>query len=495
VALSLLSSVIAALIVILVYVWFVSVGYWTWWPKTTYTYDLLGSAFRSGQLSLQEAPTPALLALPDPYDPAARVGIQYPWDASLYGGRYYLYWGPTPGLFLAAIKLFYAGQIADQYLVFSFVSGLYVFSCLLLLSLWRRYYRFQIPAGVVFLSFLALGLAGPATWLLNRPAGYEAAIAGGQFLFIAGLYLAVSGLLYDSPSATRLFLAGICWALALGSRISILFPIAVMTLVISIWLVRFAPAASAATRQIAALSTPLVLGAAALAWYNWARFGSPAEFGLRYQLTLIDFNALYDQAFSVRYIADNLHNYLANLVAVGRAFPFVTPLAPARIPAGPALNMRPADLEPVTGLLVSSPYLVYALVPLAALLQRARHVHAVKPVEGDQSAEDSPRWLYAGLVGCAAISFLFILAYFYPTMRQLEDVVPVMALLAIMGFWEGWRYSRHRTLSLIVYALAGFVLMLISILLSSLLAVTSYDDRFLHLNRELLRQLIRFFGR
>ncbi len=495
VAAALLAWAVAALVVIVVYVWFVSVGYWTWWPKTTYTYDLLGSAFKSGQLSLQDAPDPALLALPNPYDPAARVSTQYPWDASLYGGKYYLYWGPTAGLFLAVIKLFYGGQIADQYLVFVFVSGIFVFSCLLLLSLWRRYFRFDMPAGAVFLSFLALGLVGPATWLLNRPAGYEAAIAGGQFLFIAGLYFAVTALLETSYSTGKLILAGACWSLAVGSRASIVLPIAVMTLAIIVRLWRKSPRRFSMVRPIAALTVPLALGAAALAWYNWARFGSLTEFGQRYQLTVIDLNAMYGQVFSVRYIVDNLHNYLLNLVAIGRTFPFVTPLAPGRLPGSPALSIPPAEIEPVTGLLVSAPFLVYAILPLVALFGRPHRDSTSEAVAARHAREQSPRWLYVGLLCCGAISSLFILLYFYPTMRQLEDVVPVLALLAVLGFWEGWRYLRHHPVGLTLYGVAAFVLILVSILMSSLLAVTSYDDRFLHLNRELLRQLIRFFGR
>jgi hypothetical protein len=34
-----------------------------------------------------------------------------------------------------------------------------------------------------------------------------------------------------------------------------------------------------------AFGAPLVFGAIALGWYNWARFDSPFEFGMRYQLT------------------------------------------------------------------------------------------------------------------------------------------------------------------------------------------------------------------
>jgi len=244
-----------------------------------------------------------------------------------------------------------------------------------------------------------------------------------------------------------------------------------------------------------ALAVPLALGGAVLGWYNWARFGSPIEFGLRYQLTFIDLHALYGQAFSVGYVIDNLHNYLINAVTVGRTFPFLTPLNPGRLPGGPALSIPQAEIEPVTGLLVSSPFLIYALLPLASLVGRFHQDPAGVVVPERREGQGSPHWLYVGLLGCAASSFFFVLLYFYPTMRQLEDVVPTLALLAVLGFWEGWRYLQHRPTGLPLYAVVGITLILASILASSLLAVTSYDDRFQHLNRELLRQLIRFFGR
>lgn len=46
--------------------------------------------------------------------------------------------------------------------------------------------------------------------------------------------------------------------------------------------------ASPAQTLIAAV-LPLLAGGAALAWYNWARFGSIFEFGIRYQLANVDY--------------------------------------------------------------------------------------------------------------------------------------------------------------------------------------------------------------
>jgi hypothetical protein len=80
-------------------------------------------------------------------------------------------------------------------------------------------------------------------------------------------------------------------------------------------------------------------------------------------------------------------------------------------------------------------------------------------------------------------------------MRQLEDFVPSATVAAILGFWQGWRVARAHGLWRMPYATVAVALAFASILVSCLLAITSYDDRFLHLHRDLLRQMIHFFGR
>ena len=67
-------------------------------PQHRY-YNLLADAFRAGQTSLLVTPSPELLALPNPYDPAQNAALRLH-DATLYRGRYYLYFGPTPALVL-----------------------------------------------------------------------------------------------------------------------------------------------------------------------------------------------------------------------------------------------------------------------------------------------------------------------------------------------------------------------------------------------------------
>jgi hypothetical protein len=107
----------ALLIMLAVYLWFISVSH----DLTSNYYTLLATSFRQGELSLSLRPDPALLELANPYDPAARQGIKVPLDLSLYNSKFYLYWGPAPALLVAIVKPLLPGQISDGYLLLAFI--------------------------------------------------------------------------------------------------------------------------------------------------------------------------------------------------------------------------------------------------------------------------------------------------------------------------------------------------------------------------------------
>ncbi|HSR47057.1 MAG TPA: hypothetical protein VLL77_03625, partial [Anaerolineales bacterium] len=62
----------AFLVVAASYLWYASVGMWVSWPGTSAYHDMQAEAFLHGQTHLLTSPDPRLLALPNPYDPAAR---------------------------------------------------------------------------------------------------------------------------------------------------------------------------------------------------------------------------------------------------------------------------------------------------------------------------------------------------------------------------------------------------------------------------------------
>ncbi|HEX8991809.1 MAG TPA: hypothetical protein VF784_09030, partial [Anaerolineales bacterium] len=275
--------------VLAAYTYFASLGTWTHWDPTTNYYERLAMAFRAGHPYVLQPPDPALLALPNPYNPSARKGIPEAgagdpntlWDMSLYNGRAYPYWGPAPALLLVGIRAFYPGEIGDQILTFAFLAGSFIFESLILIYLRRRFFS-DVPAWTVIPGMLLSGFANPVPWLLFLPRIYEAAISAGQFFLMAGLYFVCRGLGGERVSTGTIALASFFLVGAVASRATLAIPVAFFALMVLIWLLRLEDSTrsiGARLRSAASFAAPLFAAALALAWYNFIRFDSVLEFG------------------------------------------------------------------------------------------------------------------------------------------------------------------------------------------------------------------------
>jgi hypothetical protein len=495
---------LAGLIVLLVlagYVWFVSIGYWTYWPKTTNYYDMLASSFQHNQLSLRIKVDPVLLAMPNPYDIYAREAlpqVTYLFDGSFYKGAFYLYWGPVPALLLAPFKFAFPGEIGDQVLVFAFISGLFIFESLLILGIWKRLFE-NLPAWTVLTGILLAGLITPMTWMLNQPQIYEASIASGQFFLIGGIYFAFTALDKPASSIWRWVLTGIFWGAAVGSRNVLALPVLFLTLMIILWLFRSRKESTAQTPAVIVLTgliLPLAISAGLLGWYNWARFGSVLETGLRFQLSGINYLEYYNNVFSTKYVLLNLRYYLITPYKFVHGFPFIKPIStslwPARsIPVPVFYYAR----ERVSGLLYTSPFLLFAFLALTFSVSGINRDRFNEVASDNDAGRGLLRWLEISLLGITAVSFITLLLYYYCTMRFIEDFIPALTLLAILGFWQGYCFLLQRKYSRLTYGLVSMGLAAYTMVIGTLLGVSSYSDRFHYMHTNLFNDLVRFFAR
>lgn len=236
-----------ALGIALLYLPFVA---WKHWPLE-FGYDLGGyynyltRGFLDGQLHVPIQPSQEILAAPNPQDPS----LPQEWkmhDMALYKGRYFLYHGMGP--------------------------------VLILLAPWRLVTGFDLPEPVAGLVFIALGLW--ALLLLTQPislrklatiafcsgtlvvlpriAVYELAISCG-FMCLAWAFVARA-----ENDSKRDWQAGALLGLALLSR----------------------PHLALAAAFFRWRSWPgLLIAGCVLAAYNYARFDSPTELGLKYLLS------------------------------------------------------------------------------------------------------------------------------------------------------------------------------------------------------------------
>jgi hypothetical protein len=414
--------------VVLVYVWIASAGTLRSWYCYTAYYDLLADAFLHGRTALPLGPDARLLALPDPYDPEQNRPYRLH-DALLYRGRYYLYWGPAPALLIAPLKALGRMQVGDQYLVFAAAVGMLVTAGSLLAAVRRRLFP-ALPTWVLVPGMLALGLGHPVPLLLARGAIYEAAIAAAQFFLLAGQFWAFTALSANRCVRWRLAAAGVCWSLAICSRVSLAPAVGMLAFLCAWRLYRLRGGAGKLGMEVALplglLAAPVLAGAMALAAYNYARFGSWHEFGMRYQLAGYNVHAVTATgvgSFAGRFAVPALYAYWLHPFSVTGRFPFVA-LSQA------VFHRAPVPGEAVAGALWALPYLWLCLIPIAGLAMRLAGT-------GGDASRGLREWfslclLMAGTCGLAPVLFIDGCQN-----RYLADGLPALLILATLGAWMG----------------------------------------------------------
>jgi len=394
------------------------------------------------------------------------------WDATFYEGKYYLYWGPAPSLMLALIKPFYQQEVGDKILAFVFVVGTFILMALLILELWKRHFS-EIPRWAVLLGIAFVGLVCPMPYILVEGRIYEAAIISGQFFLIGGLYWLVTA--FDRPAHFKLALAGLCLALAVGSRTTVIPSVAFLSLIVLVWALK--SQRPKAFSFITAFALPLVIGAVAYGWYNLARFDSVTEFGLRYQLTSYNLYESLDETFSPAYIPPNLYKTLFNTLETRKSFPY---LFPTRWQGPDWLerdypNFYLLLAEGITGIFISSPFMAFAFL---AGLNKNKNL----------------QWIILSLAGSSFLAFITLQTFFFTAMRYLLDLIPALSLLAVIGFWQGLVSLKRHAAARYSLAALGIGLSAYSMGMSILLSVSGNLELFKLFNPDLLKRLTWTFN-
>jgi hypothetical protein len=462
---------ISILIVLIVYSWFISIGPWRERGSTSDYYYRMASAFRAGQLKLEEKPDPALLALPNPYDHRARKDIPLLGDASLYKGNYYLYFGAFPSLPLALIISLFPIKPGDQIFVYIFLIGLFLVQSLLSIEITRRFFD-RLPGWTLPLGILVLGLTGPYTRMLSHPYIHEAAIAGGQLFFTLGFYFAFLALKAQPIHTGKLLLASLFWAFSAATRTTQLVPIAfmiVLTWLYIAWKDRPSRATISLARSTLALAVPLATCGVILAWYNWARFDSIFEFGLYYQLAAFNLQANYDILFSRIYIVQNLYNYFLNPFELTGHFPFFNALPGTEKPVLASFELP--NLYAVEGrfggALVSTPFLLFSLIPVIQAV--FTFTKRLRGSARNDKLVDVYDWTVLGLAGSTIAGALPTLLLFYVGFRYETEFITCLTLLALIGFCQSYQILKS-TPARTLFTVLGLSLAVFSIIANVALA-------------------------
>lgn len=382
-------------------------------------YNRQVDGFREGHLYLDK-PAPALLfQLKNPYDPVANGparGLMYSptcnHDLTFYHGRLYLYFSVVPAVVLfLPFRVLTGAYLSQQYACAVFASLAFLTLAGVLVLAWRRYFRAVSPRWLA-LCVLGLGLAPLTPVVLQRPDVYEVPVCC-EYFFVAVAILSLWRLAHGARvSGWWSALLSLCIGCAIGARPSDL-PLGFLLLVpvVLAWRQgrRGTPGAPSMWRVVGAAVAPITVVGLALLWYNYARFGSPAEFGLRYQLNR-DPRGL--ASFGLNHVPYNAWMYLVHFPGWSWHFPFAGPWR-----SGWAKPASFASVEHPVGLLAGVPMVVFAAFVAWSWRRLA----------------DGLR-LFVLAVGWIGISNAALLLMFFGSVARYElSFAPEFVLLACLG--------------------------------------------------------------
>lgn len=376
-------------------------------------YNLLVDGFIDGQTAMKAEVHPDRLS----GDLETRLRAPYLIDASLYQGRYYLYYGVVPAVLLLLPYSTLTGNdlSLNAATLFFVLVGLWVS-----ISWFRRIRRLYFSGGTGCLDGAAVCLLafGPATtFLVRRGHFYELPLAAGYAFLCIFIWAATRALTAPAYGRRWIVAASLSIGLAAGCHPNYAL-LAPLVAVIAWRCFQRAPDRNAKRQpwtMACAAVIPAGLVGLALALYNYFRFGDPFEFGFNYGLNpLMDTGATL---ISPAFIWTNFKWYYLTPPSFLPYFPFIFPINATFLPSGYLGN------EAIHGQFFTFLWLVWTCLG-GVVWSRPREWPPLL------------RYLVWILAGATAISALVILAFGIRANRYLVDFqYPLVAgalLLAVL---------------------------------------------------------------
>ena len=440
-------------------------------------YNLLTNSILNGHLDLGIVPNEELCKYDNPYNPNSRIKLKagmnakseepyYLYDASLYQGKYYIYFGITPVILLLLPFKLIAGLNIPLTIAMSIfmVLGL-VISILILCDINKTYFitssRFTLYQGIII-----TGAAQPCLVLLRRTMFYELPYCCAYFLFMVVFYSMYQIICKHKYVNTYTIVATISAGLLVGCRPSFVIYVPVVIILLgyhyykknanSILDAKF-------NKYLTYLIIPIILIGLALAFYNYQRFNKFSEFGQHYQLAgTIDSSTT--TPFNPQYIPVNLYNYLLATPKLVNHFPYI--IIPDFEPL-PSPYKEPNQFPGYTG---SSIVLgLFTCFPISLL-------GFVGPVIFLSDKNKDFKLYLIVLYTFFAAAFILMLFYQGSTLRYLFDFSPGLFLVAaILVMYIDSKYTNDSLFSIKLLFRGLFTLLtIISCVFSLLFSIELY---------------------
>lgn len=290
-------------------------------------YQRLAESLSRGKVYLMDEPAEALVKMENPYDydlrnqVMAEHGQGFLWDHAYYQGKYYVYFGVVPAVLFYLPYYLITGEELHNYQVIFIGAAMMLSGIIGIIS---RIIKRWFPETSLGTWFLLSELTIVGSGFINickRPDMYTVPIVVGLGMGLLGLWSFLCAEKADgSLSYGKLILGSLCTALVAGCRPQ-LFLIALLAIVIlRKYIFSFTYLQSGqGIKSAASVAIPMITVAVLLMYYNYARFGSPFDFGANYNLT---FNDMRNRGFVLDRIPLGIWAYMFAPLKYTSTFPF-----------------------------------------------------------------------------------------------------------------------------------------------------------------------------
>jgi len=291
-------------------------------------YGNLANSLLHGHTWLDLPVSKGLRALPNPYSWPARIhlvqeGQKVFWDHAYYNGHYYCYFGVIPAIiFFMPYEILSGGQwLPSAYAILISVLLGAIFATLFVTRLAKTYFK-DPSLGAVMFGIWMMGIGSGILYHVFTCSFYSVPEAASYMFTLAALWCWLSSIKHPNKvSIPWVFFGSLFMACNLGCRPQFMF--AALLAIPIYWNAVFKDRSLFSRRgfwpTVMAI-LPFVLVFVPLMMYNVARFGSPLNFGNKYQLTVFDARVA---RFPLASLPEIVFYYLFQPAQINAVFPFV----------------------------------------------------------------------------------------------------------------------------------------------------------------------------